>query len=406
MDARTDLRSKDITTQAVHGGQRRPVPGSSQRWESTATPIYQTSSFMYSDVEDMVAIFEGKEQGYVYGRYGTPTNDALQEAVALLEGGDVAFSFGSGMAAVHAAVLASGIAAGDTLLAARDLYGATQSLFTGVLSRFGIKLVLVDVTDHGAVKQALDAHRPKVLYAETISNPLLKVADVPALAGLAHERGALFLVDSTFTSPYLIQPLKLGADMVIHSATKYLGGHGDVTGGLVVSSSQWAAALTSMMRLVGGLLSPNDAWLILRGIKTLPLRIERQCLNAAQVAHWLTGNPQISRVNYPGLRSHPQHETARRLLRDGLGGAMISFDLAEASRPRVMRFLNGLRLCIPATTLGDVYTLLLHPATSSHSYLSPEQRQAVGIGEGLVRLSVGVEDPPDVIADLDQALQA
>ena len=406
MDARTDLRSKNIATQAVHGGQRRPEPGSGQRWAATSTPIYQTSSFMYNDVEDMVAIFEGKQQGYVYGRYGTPTNDALQEAVALLEGGDAAFSFGSGMAAVHAAVLATGIAAGETLLAARDLYGATQSLFTQVFTRLGITLVLVDITDQGAVKQALDAHKPKLLYAETISNPLLKVADIPALAGLTHEHGALFLVDSTFTSPYLIQPLKLGADMVIHSATKYLGGHGDVTGGLVVSSSQWAAALTSVMRLVGGLLSPNDAWLILRGIKTLPLRIDRQCHNAAQVARWLTGNPQISRVNYPGLRSHPQHEVARRLLRDGLGGAMISFDLAEASRARVMRFLNALRLCIPATTLGDVYSILLHPATSSHSYLSPEERQVVGIGEGLVRLSVGVEDLSDIVADLDQALRS
>jgi cystathionine gamma-synthase/methionine-gamma-lyase len=400
------LTEKGIATQAVHGGQARPTPAAGQGWTPTSTPIYQTSSFMYENIGDLVAVFEGASTGYVYGRYGTPTGDALHEAVALLEGGDAALGFASGMAAVHAAVLAPGLGAGDTLLAARDLYGATQSLFTTVLARLGVRVHLVDVTDHALVGQALAALKPKILYVETISNPLLKVADLPALAGMAHAAGALFLVDSTFTSPYLIQPLRHGADMVIHSATKYLGGHGDVTGGVVVASRQWLPALTSMTRLVGGVLAPHDAWLILRGIKTLPLRMERQCQNAAQVAAALGRHPQIARVHYPGLPDHPQHAVARRLLRDGAGGAMVSFELAEATRPRALRFLNALRLCIAATTLGDVYTLLLHPATSSHSYLSPEERRAVGIGEGLVRLSVGIEDVADIVADLDQALRA
>lgn len=401
-----NLQKAGVATQAVHGGQQRPEPGAGQPWVPTSTPIYQTSSFMYENMEDMVAIFEGKSQGYVYGRYGTPTGEALQQAVALLEGGEVAVCYASGMAAVHAAILATGIAAGEMLLAAQDLYGATQSLFEQVLARLGIHLQFVDVTQHNKVAAALAAQRPKILYVETVSNPLLKVADLPALAAMAHEQGALFLVDSTFTSPYLIRPLEHGADMVIHSATKYLGGHGDVTGGVVVSSKQWAAALGSIMRLAGGILSPNDAWLILRGIKTLPLRMERQCQNAAQVAGWLASNERIGRVNYPGLSSHAQHEVAQRLLRDGKGGAMLSFELADATRPRVLSFLNALRLCIPATTLGDVYSLLLHPATSSHSYLTPEQRQALGISEGLVRLSVGIEDASDIIADLDQALKA
>jgi len=401
-----NLQDKSIATQAVHGGQDRPLPGAGRSWVPTSTPIYQTSSFMYDNAETMAAIFEGKIQGYVYGRFGTPTGDALQRAVALLEGGDIAVGFASGMAAVHAALLASGLSAGDTLLSAQDLYGATQSLFLQVLSRMGVHVHLLDVTDHAAVAHALATRRPKVLYVETMSNPLLKIADLPALARLAHDHGALFLVDSTFTSPYLVQPLRHGADMVIHSATKYLGGHGDVTGGVVVASAQWEAGLNSMARLVGGVLSPHDAWLIQRGIKTLPLRMQRQCQNAATIAQALMSHPLVARVIYPGLPGHPQHNLAERLFRDGLGGAMVSFELADGSRQRVLHFFNNLRLCIPATTLGDVYTLLLHPATSSHSYLTPEQRQAVGIGDGLVRLSAGIEDVADIIADLDQALRA
>ena len=262
----------------------------------------------------MVPIFEGKAQGYVYGRYGTPTHDALNEALALLDAGDGAVSFSTGMAAVHAAIMATGIAAGDTIVAARDLYGATLSLFAQVFARMGVQVKLVDISNHQAVVQALQTYKPKLLYVETVSNPLLKVADVPALAVTAHANGALLLVDSTFTSPYLIQPLKLGADMVIHSATKYLGGHGDVMGGVVVASQQWTGPLTSIFRLVGGVLAPNDAWLILRGIKTLPLRMERQCHNAAHVAEALCDHPLVRKVNYPGLAAHPQHQVARRLL--------------------------------------------------------------------------------------------
>lgn len=398
-----DLQGKSIATQAVHGGERRRAPEGAPRWTPTATPIYQTSSFSYEQAEDLAAIFEGTAQGYVYGRYGTPTHDALQEVVALLEGGEAAFAFASGMAAVHAAVLATGISAGDTLLAAQDLYGASYTLFTQIFSRLGIQAVLTDVTDLPAVARALDSLRPKVLYVETVSNPLLKIADLPALARLAHEHGALFVVDSTFTSPYLIQPLALGADLVVHSATKYLGGHGDATGGLVIGSRTYSAELVRLTRMVGGVLAPHEAWLILRGIKTLPLRMERQCRNAATIADALARHPQVGRVIYPGLPSHPQHEVAQRLLRGG-GGAMVSFELAQTDRKRVMRFLSALRLCVAATTLGDVYTLLLHPATSSHSSLSADQRKAVGISDGLVRLSAGIEDPADIITDLEQAL--
>ncbi len=396
------LTDKAFSTQAVHGGERGPQPKATP----TSTPIYHTSSFSYEHAEDLVAIFEGKSEGYVYGRYGTPTGDALQRAVALLEGGETAVAFASGMAAVHASILAAGLRTGDTLVAAQDLYGATTSLFTQVFVSLGLRMRFVDVTDHAAVRRSLAEDRPKALYVETVSNPLLKVADLPALASLAHAAGALFLVDSTFTSPYLVQPLRHGADMVIHSATKYLGGHGDVTGGVVVTSAERATSLTAMARLVGGVLGPMEAWLILRGIKTLHLRVRRQCENAAQVASALARHPQVARVIYPGLPGHPQHEIAARLLRDGLGGGMVSFELADSRRERVLRFLNALRLCIPATTLGDVYTLLLHPATSSHSYLTPEQRQAVGIGEGLLRLSAGIEDASDIIADLEQALRA
>lgn len=393
------MTGRHFETNAVHGGERGPAP----RGTPTATPIYSTSSFSYQSAEELIAIFEGRDEGFVYGRYGTPTGDALQRAVALLEGGEAAVAFASGMAAVHAALLATGAQSGDTVLAAQDLYGASTALFNTVLAPLGLRFRYVDVTDQAAVAGALAEAQPKALYLETMSNPLLKVADIPTLATLGRRYGALVLVDNTFASPYLVQPLQYGADMVIHSATKYLGGHGDVTGGVVVTSAERAKTLASLMRLVGGVLGPQEAWLILRGIKTLALRQRRQCENAGRVASFLAGERRVSRVIYPGLPGHPQHELAQRLFRDGLGGAMVAFELA-AGRAGAVRFLDALRLCIPATTLGDVYTLCLHPATSSHSYLSPQERQAVGIGEGLLRLSVGIENAEDIVADLDQAL--
>jgi cystathionine gamma-synthase/methionine-gamma-lyase len=347
----------------------------------------------------------------MYTRYGNPTVSALEAAVAALEGGEAALAYSSGMAAIHGALLGAGARAGTTVVAAYDVYGATYALLTRLLASQGVTTRFVDASDHAAVAAALaaapvSAAHPAALIVETISNPLIKVADLPALAELAHAAGAAFIVDNTFASPYLCQPLARGADYVVHSATKYLGGHGDVLGGVIVTDQARRRELNEINKLVGANLGPQEAWLTLRGIKTLPLRVQRQCENAALVAAWLAAHPLVSQVNYPGLASHPQHALAARMLERGAFGAMISFDIREGDRARVFRFMEALRLVLPATTLGDVYSLALYPAHSSHRALEPELRRRIGIGDGLVRLSVGIEDPADIIADLAQALAA
>jgi cystathionine beta-lyase/cystathionine gamma-synthase len=263
----------------------------------------------------------------------------------------------------------------------------------------------VDGCDLEAVEAALKQTKPAVLLVETISNPLLKVADIPALAELAHRHGAQLLVDNTFATPYLFRPLLHGADIVIHSATKYLAGHGDVLAGVVVTSDTNRARMFELNKLVGSTLGPFEAWLALRGLKTLPLRVRQQFSNAVQLAEWLSTRPEIACVNYPGLKSHSQYELAQRLFNGQGTGGMLSFEIRGAQRADVFRFMETLQLCLPATTLGDIYTLVLHPATSSHRSLTEAEREQVGIRDGLVRLSAGIEDFADIQADLEQALE-
>ncbi len=388
-------------TLAVHAGERMPRPD----FTPVATPIYHSAAYVYEDLDDLDAIFAGTRQGPVYARYGNPTLTALETAVAALEGGEAALSYASGMAAIHGALLAAGARAGAAVVAAQDVYGATYALLDRVLATQGVTVRFVDGADLAAVTATVVETRPAALICETISNPLLKLADVPRLAEIAHGAGAALIVDNTFASPYLFRPLGHGADYVVHSATKYLGGHGDVMGGVVVTSAERRRTLNEINKLVGGNLGPQEAWLVLRGLKTLPLRLQRQCDNAVRVAHWLSSHPRVTRVNYPGLPTHPQHALAARLLERGAFGAMISFDLREGRQESVFRFMEGLKMVLPATTLGDVYSLVLYPAGTSHRALDAEARRRVGIGDGLVRLSVGIEDPDDIIADLDQALQ-
>lgn len=388
-------------TLAVHAGERLARPD----FTPVATPIYHSAAYLYDDMEDLDAIFAGARQGPVYARYGNPTLTALETAVAALEGGEAALAYASGMAAIHGALLAAGARAGAAIVAAQDVYGATFALLNRVLATQGVTMRFVDATDAAAVAAAVAETRPAALICETISNPLLKLADLPRLAEIAHAAGAALIVDNTFASPYLCQPLRHGADYVVHSATKYLGGHGDVLGGVVIASAERRAALNELNKLVGGNLGPQEAWLVLRGLKTLPLRLQRQCASAAQIARWLADHPRVAAVNYPGLTTHPQHALATRLLERGAFGAMISFDLRDGSREAVFRFMAALKLALPATTLGDVYSLVLYPAGSSHRALDAETRRRIGIGDGLVRLSVGIEDPDDIIADLAQALQ-
>jgi cystathionine beta-lyase/cystathionine gamma-synthase len=390
-----------FATQAVHAGERAPRPD----FTPVNTPIYQSTSFVYETIETMDAIFGGERSGYVYTRYGNPTVTALERAVATLEGGETAVAYASGMAAIHATLLALDVVAGSAVVAAQDAYGATSALLTTIFARQGVTVRFVDMTDLDQVEGAMRELHPKVVLAEMISNPLLKVIDLERLTALVHAHGAMMVVDSTFTSPYLLQPLRYGADFVIHSTTKSLGGHGDVTGGIVVAPATYRPQLESVGRLVGGVLSPHEAYLTLRGLKTLALRVRQQCQNATTLAQWLVHHPRIHSVNYPGLAQHQGHPIATRLLREGGFGSVLSFELIDGDRQRVFAFLNALQLCLLATTLGDIYTELLYPAMSSHRMLTPEQRAAVGISDALIRLSAGIEDAGDLIADLDQALR-
>lgn len=395
------MTSKSIFTLAVHAGERGPRPD----FTPVVTPIYNSIAYTYESMEDLDAVFARERPGYVYTRYGNPTVTALEKAVAALEGGEEAMVFASGMAAIHAVLLAAKVEAGATVVAAQDVYGATYALLSSLFSSLGVRTRFVDIADLTAVEQAIVEEKPRAVLFETVSNPLLKVADTPAVVEMAHRHGAEVIVDNTFASPYVFQPLAHGVDYVVHSSTKYLGGHGDVLGGVVVTSAQRCVTLRELTKLVGGNLGPNEAWLTMRGLKTLPLRMVQHCRNAAQVAAWLQDHPRISQVNYPGLTDHPQHEVATRLFRPGCYGGMISFEIADADQARVFTFMEALQLVLAATTLGDVYSLVMYPAHSSHRALTPEERAQIGIGEGLVRFSVGIEDVEDIIADLEQALE-
>jgi cystathionine beta-lyase/cystathionine gamma-synthase len=395
------LKNRSVFTQAVHAGERGPRPD----FDPVSTPIYPSVGYLYDEMGDLDGVFAGERAGYVYPRYGSPTVTAFEQAVAVLEGAEDAVAFASGMAAIHAALLGAGLCSGAAVVSAADVYGATYALLDKAFTAQGVRVRFVDITNLDQVTGAVAAERPAALLCEIVSNPLLKVADVPALAEIAHAAGAVLLVDNTFASPYLFQPLAHGADYVIHSATKYLGGHGDLMAGVVACSVARGHDLRERQKLLGANLGPQEAWLALRGLKTLPLRMRQHCANAQSVAEWLAGHPAISHVNYPGLPYHPQHNLAARLFGGQGFGGMVSFDLRGAAQAQVFAFMEALELILPATTLGDVYSLTLYPAHSSHRYVAPEVRAALGIGNGLVRLSVGIEDAGDIIADLAQALE-
>ena len=392
-----DSPQKRFETLAVHAGhladagQARP----------SAVPIHPAASFYYDNTTLLEQQFD---TGYVYSRFSNPTVSALEAAVATLESAEEAVAFGSGMAALHAAVVGLLGDPDGLVLASRDSYGGTQGLLAGPLADLGVRSLFVDLTHPAGVEQGL-SERPRLVLLETISNPLLRVVDLASLAGRAHELGARVIVDSTFSTPFLCRPLGLGADLVVHSATKYLGGHGDVTAGVVAGSAELIAEVRRVARLVGGVLGPQEAWLTLRGLRTLALRMERQCRNAAALAIWLEQQPRVSRVHYPGLASHPQHEVAARVLHGGFG-AMVSFDLEPPNRASAERFIDHLRLFKPAPTLGDVQSLVMYPRRAAQRGMSPEDCTLLGIGPGLIRLSIGIEALEDLEADLARALAA
>ncbi|MBE7471227.1 MAG: PLP-dependent transferase [Anaerolineae bacterium] len=395
------MKNQAFNTRAVHAGERAPE----RTYTPVATPIHPSVGYVYESMDELDAIFATTQPGYVYPRYGSPTVAAFEAAMANLESGEAAYAFASGMAAMHAALLAAGVRAGSTVVAAMDVYGATYTLLNRLFAELGATVRFVDGADLAAVETALAELKPVALVAEIISNPLLKVANVPALSGLARRYGTQFLLDNTFATPYLFTPLNYGVDFVIHSATKYIGGHGDVMAGVVVTSAANRRKLYDLTLITGGNLGPFEAWLALRGLKTLPLRVRKQFDNAARLAAWLAEQPQISRVNHPSLPDHPQHELARELFEGRGFGGVLSFEIAGADKVSVFRFMERLNLCLPATTLGDIYTLVLHPATSSHRALTPEARAQIGISDGLIRLSAGIEEVDDIIADLADALK-
>jgi cystathionine beta-lyase/cystathionine gamma-synthase len=394
------LAQHSFATRAVHAGERASRPD----FTPVVTPIHPTVGYLYDSMDDLDAVFGNQRPGFVYPRYGSPTVAAFETAVADLEGGEAAHAFASGMAAIHVALLAAGVRAGTTVVASPDLYGATYSILQRLFQELGVTVRFVDTGDPGQVDQVLSATPAVALMVETISNPLLKVADLSGLAEVAHRHGARLLVDNTFASPYLCNPLRHGADFVIHSATKFIAGHGDTMAGVVVTTAALRQQMYELNKLVGSVLGPFEAWLALRGLKTLPLRMRQQCANAQAIAEWLTTHPSVGHVFYPGLPARPDYVVASHLFAGRGYGGVLSFEIADADRAAVFRFMERLRLCLPATTLGDVYTLVLHPATSSHRSLSVEERERLGIREGLVRLSAGIEDADDIIADLDQAL--
>ena len=395
------MRQPSIATQLVHAGERRSTPTG----VPASTPIYATSSFIYESVEEVDRIVEGEVSDFVYSRYGNPTVAAFEEAMASIEKGSFALAYGSGMAALHAALLACDLTRGSVVLASRDLYGATFELLYTVFGAFGIKTVTEDFSNIAAVRTKVLELRPRVLMCETLSNPLLKVCDIEGLAEIARETGAKSIVDNTFATPYLCRPMGLGADFVVHSATKYLAGHANATGGVVVAKDEFdRPGLLGALTIAGGVLSPWEAHSILTGIKTLGLRMEKQCNNAEILARRLAGHPQIESVIYPKFFNGSDGETVDRTFDQNLYGGIVTIRLKNDTREAAYKFLNSLKLCTRAASVGDIFTGVVHSATATHRELSPAKRAALGITDGLIRISVGIEDIDDIVADIEQAL--
>ena len=388
-----------FSTQAVHAGNDVPAP----QGHPVSPSIYPAVTYTYDHMDDLSAALH-ENAGYSYSRYGSPTIAMLEKAVAALEGTEDAVAYASGMGALHGALAQANITADRPVVAARNIYGATYALLNKMYADSGA-LRFVEITDRDAVQAAIEQYRPRAVVLETISNPLLKIPDIPAVARWAHDHDAIVIVDNTFATPYLYRPIVHGVDVVVHSATKYLGGHGDVLAGVVATNAVRANELRMQSRYHGAILGSFEAWLTLRGLRTLALRLREQCANALKIAEWLADHRSIARVIYPGLPDHPDHALAQQLFRAKHFGGIVSFELRQAAEPEVFHFMERLKLIQTGTSLGDVYSLLLYPAQSSHHALGREERLRQGIGDGLVRLSVGIEDAEDIIADLDQALR-
>ena len=392
-----EIKKCGLGTTAIHAGTLKNLYG------TLAMPIYQTSTFIFDSAEQGGRRFALEEAGYIYTRLGNPTTTVLEDKIAALEEGEAAVATSSGMGAISS-TLWTVLKAGDHIVTDKTLYGCTFALMCHGLTRFGIDVTFVDTSNLDEVKNAMKENT-RVVYLETPANPNLKIVDIEALAKIAHTNpNTLVIVDNTFATPYMQKPLTLGADVVVHSVTKYINGHGDVIAGLVITNKALADQIrfVGLNDMTGAVLGPQDAYYIIRGMKTFEIRMERHCKNARKVVEFLNNHPKIERVYYPGLETHPGYEIAKKQMKDF--GAMISFELKggfEAGKT----LLNSLKLCSLAVSLGDTETLIQHPASMTHSPYTKEEREAAGITDGLVRLSVGLENVEDIIADLEQGLQ-
>jgi len=393
-----DDTPKGFATRAIRAAHRLPEVNQTP----TSVPIYQTVTFTTEDAEELGAITTRQVAGYAYGRLDNPTVVAFASAVAELEGAEAGFAFASGMGAIHA-TLGTLLSAGDRVVATRASYGTTRSQLVSVFGRLGVTTDFVDVTDLSAVEAALAAGPTRVLYAETISNPTIVIADHVALADLAHRYGATYVVDNTFASPYLCRPAELGADLVCESATKYLSGHSDVMAGVVSGSTALVHRVRDFQVDTGASLDPHAAFLAMRGLSTLALRMERHSATAAALAAWLETRPGVARVWHPSLAGHPQHEVATRQL--ARGGGMLAFELA-GGRAAGEAFIDAATIPERTASLGSVFTIVSHPPSTTHRQLDDAALAAAGITPGLLRVSVGLEDLDDLVADFDRALGA
>ncbi len=382
-----------LDTLAVRSGIER------SQFNEHSEALYLTSSFVFDNAAQAAARFSGEEDGNVYARFTNPTVTAMQQRLAALEGAEACVATASGMAAIMSAVMAL-LSAGDHIVASRGLFGATQQLFGNILSRFGIQTTFVPATDLDAYRAAVNP-KTRLFFVESPSNPLTELVDIPAVAAIAHEAGVLLAVDNCFCSPALQQPLKLGADLVIHSATKYLDGQGRVLGGAVCGSRALVDEVFKFLRTAGPCISPFNAWVILKGLETLRIRMAAQSAAALELAGWLETQPQVARVYYPGLPSHPQYELACR--QQSSGGAIVSFEV-RGGREEAWKVVDATRVVSITANLGDTKTTLTHPASTTHGRISPEAREASGIRESLLRIAVGLEAVDDLKADLARGL--
>lgn len=385
-----------FSTKSVHSGERLcPLTG------SIITPIYQTSNFGFTDLDSLKRVFADHSKGYFYTRYSNPTLEAVEGKIADLMGAQEALVFSSGMAALTTATM-SMVSSGDHIVSAFDIYGGTFNFFTNVLPKYGVTVDLIETTDAGKLAESIRPNT-KVIFFESPTNPLLKLMDISEVAKIGKKRGIVTFMDNTFATSFNQKPIEMGIDLVMHSATKYLGGHSDLIGGVVAGGEELMRKVMSSRYVFGGISDPQSAWLLMRGVKTLKVRMEAHNQNGMQVAQFLENHPRIDRVYYPGLKSHPQHELARRQMK-GFGG-MVSFEVKGGS-DALAQFLGRLRICQLAVSLGGIESLICPPALTTHRRLSKSQRIRAGIKDNLVRLSVGIEDAQDLIGDLEGALNS